>query len=418
MVTRRDLLRVLVAAGVTAPALSACGSQSGGGEVTKLTLARSDLVRAAGDPQAAAAVAGRLGSFAARLYPELPGTGNLVFSPYSIAVALGMTLNGAAGTTAAEMRHVLGVDDIGVFNEGMNSLTQRLEGLAGEKLTLATANSLWGQADTAWRGPFLDVLARDYGTGMRQVDFKTASEAVRSAINAWTADQTHDKIPEIVPQGVLDAMTRLVLVNAIYVKAAWQHPFEKGATGVAPFHLSDGSTVAAPMMRMADGSFARGEGSGFQSIRLPYDGSALAMTVVLPDPGATANGGMLEEALTAPARDSVGVELPRWTFRLQTRLVDVLSTLGMPTAFSDRADFSGMTEQEPLQIADVLHEAFIAVDENGTEAAAATAVVMRTTSLRLNPVVVTVDRPFLFVIHDVQDKTPLFVGRVDNPLTS
>jgi serpin B len=416
MLTRRDLLRALVAAGAAAPLLSACGSSPGGGGVTQVSLAKSGLSRAGGDPKAAAAAARSIATFAARLYPEIAGkAGNIVYSPYSIAVALGMTLNGAAGTTAQEMRDVLTVDDLDAFNTGLNSLTQRLEGLAGKKLVLDSANSLWGQQGMTWEQPFLDVLARDYGTGMRQVDYKTATEGARLAINEWTSDQTHKKIPSIIPEGVLDGLTRLVLVNAIYLKAAWLLPFEKELTTDAPFHLSDGSTVDVPMMGGADGSFERVVGKGFQALRLPYDGGRLAMTVVLPDAGSTVDATVFAEAMAGVPTDSVGLRLPRWKFRLQAGLGEVLRKLGMPTAFSEDADFSGMTHDERLHIAAVLHEAFVAVDEDGTEAAAATAVVMRTTSARIEPTIVTVDRPFLFAIHDVQDNTPLFVGRVDDP---
>jgi serpin B len=416
MLTRRDVLRALIAAGAGSSLLSACGSSAGGGRVTKLSLARSDLARAAGEPQAARAAARSIATFAEHLYPELAAKpGNVVFSPYSIAVALAMTVNGARGTTAEEMLHVLAVDDLAAFNGGLNALTQRLEGLAGKKVTLDTANSLWGQEGVTWEKAFLDVLARDYGTGMRQVDYRTAAESARVLINRWTSDQTHDKIPQILPQGILDDLTRLVLVNAVYLKAAWLLPFEKTATTDLPFHLADGSTVAVPMMGGADGSFDRLVGKGFQAFRLPYAGAALAMTVVLPDQDAAPDPAMIQAALAGSSTDSVGLRLPKWRFRLQASLRDVLAKLGMPLAFSDAADFSGMTHDEPLAIAAVLHEAFVAVDENGTEAAAATAVVMGTTSGRLEPEVVTVDRPFLFVIHDVQDDTPLFVGRVDDP---
>jgi serpin B len=405
-----------------APVLSACGSSRSGGPVSSsVALVRSDVARAAGDAGAAAAAASSITALAGTLYGELAKQpGNLVYSPYSISVALAMTVNGARGKTADEMRSVLHVRDLETFNGGLNALTQRLEGLAGKHLALDTANSLWGQAGVRWEGAFLDTLARDYGTGLRTVDYERATEEARRLINRWTADQTHDKITEIIPPGVLDEMTRLVLVNAIYLKAPWLTPFEEHATEDLPFHPTDGDTVSVPMMGGAEEAFARKRGDGWNAVRLPYDGGGLAMTVVVPEDLGALEALIGQEGLDAlldwQPDDGVTLRLPKWRFRLQSPLDEILEHLGMPTAFTTAADFTAMTHDAELMISAVLHEAFIAVDENGTEAAAATAVVMRDTSARIGGDELVVDRPFLFVIHDVQDNTPLFVGRVLNPL--
>ncbi|HSV40655.1 MAG TPA: serpin family protein [Nocardioidaceae bacterium] len=426
MLPRRDLLRLMGVTPLAVPLLSACGaSESPGGGKTSLQLVKSDVARSAGDPGAASAAAASIAALAGSLYGELGAKpGNVVYSPYSISVALAMTMNGAVGKTAAEMSRVLVVEDLEAFNGGLNALTQQLESLAGKlnryegdkaEILLDTANSLWGQAGVSWERPFLDTLARDFGTGMRTVDYAQAAEDARRLINEWTAEQTHDKIPEILPPGILDALTRLVLVNAIYLKAPWQAPFEKGLTEDGPFHLRGGSVVDVPMMAGAEASFAWKQGDDWEAIQIPYAGSELAMTVVLPD-DITSVGGDLSALIDWTPTESVGLRLPKWKFRLQSRLNKALDRLGMPTAFTDAADFSGMApEGSEWFISAVLHEAFIAVDEEGTEAAAATAVVISDSAAHIEPRVVRVDRPFVFVIHDLEHNTPLFVGRVDDP---
>ncbi len=370
-------------------------------------------------------------SFTTDLYRLLAAEpGNLVTSPYSVAVALAMTRNGARGATGAEMDDVLHSAGPAALNTGLNSLTSLVESRAGEreradgsKATVAidVANSLWGQHDTEWNQKFLDALATNYGAGLHLVDYKTDAEAARGLVNDWTAKQTHDRIEEILPDGVIDSLTRLVLVNAIYLKAPWEQPFQASMTEPRPFTRQDGSRVDAETMSgMLNGAgFARGD--GWQAARLLYAGGELAMTVVLPDDAdlnafeQSVDGPRLTDILKSPAPvPALQLQLPRWTFRMQAALNGPLAELGMPTAFDERADFSGMTTEEQLYISAVLHEAFIAVDEAGTEAAAATAVVMAVTSM---PQVVpfVVDRPFMFVIHDVETATPLFVGRVADP---
>jgi len=430
MLTRRDTLRLAaLSALAVSGALSACGREGQGGRVTDtgIDLASSDVARSAGRANAVPDVVRRLQGFAGRIYGQAGADGNLIISPFSIVMALAMTVNGAVGQTADEMLDVLGIDDLDRFNGGLNALTQALESLAGSvkrgdgskaEIALDSANSLWGQRGVAWDEPFLDELARDYGTGMRQVDYETATEAARLAINAWTADQTHDRITDIIPAGVLDALTRLVLVNAIYLKAPWEKPFEATLTLPRPF---DGGRLTVPMMSGNETPAVHRQGSGWQAATLAYAGRALAMTIVLPDPG------RLGEVELALASDGLGpfvaggqsallsLTMPKWTSRSDLALKGALETLGMPTAFDPNdADFSGMTTQMALYISAVLHQGYIAVDEEGTEAAAATAVVMSETSM---PVTVpfVVDRPFLYVVHDVEHGTPLFLGRVTDP---
>jgi serpin B len=441
MLTRRDILRaltLLTAVGALPGALVACSSDERSkqfndypGGKGELDLVSSDVARGPGRPDAIPDVVQAMQRLAGGLYGELSAkAGNLALSPYSIAMALGMTVNGAAGATATQMREVLGAEDLARFNGGMNALDSAIEGLAGKQqrndgssaeLALATANQLFGQGSTPWSEEFLDVLAEEFGAGMRTVDFEAAAEQARKLINDWTAEQTRDRIPEIIPEGVLDAMTRLVLVNAIYLKAPWEVPFEKLLTARRSFHTASGQTVSVDTMTgHLNAPVATGE--NWQAVRLLYAGSSVAMTIVLPDAGAVAEvesalaGGGLAGFLEEGRPALLELQLPRWTFRTQSPLNDVLQTLGMPLAFDQmRAEFLPMTTNDTfLYVSAVLHETFIAVDEEGTEAAAATAVVMSETSAP-QYVPFHVDRPFLFVIHDVEHGTPLFLGRVDDP---
>ena len=436
--SRRALLRGLGLAltGAAAAPLAGCDSGGGsGGSVEGISdIALAQVARAAPDPASLPAAVAAVQAFTADLYRRLAGaaaaTGNVVCSPYSVAVALAMTRNGARGTTASEMEAVLHAPPLDRWNAGLNTLQGHLDGRAGRRkrqdgstatISLDVANSLWAQRGVTWEGAFLDALARDYGSGVHLVDYRADADAARTRINAWTSTRTHGRIPKLIPSGVLDDFTRLVLVNAIYLKAPWEQPFTPALTGDAPFTRGDGSRVTVKMMRQSDLTTGYAAGPGWQVVGLAYAGSQLAMAVIVPDPGRlgalerSLDGVALRGMLTGLAPTVVSLSLPRWTFRTQADLKAVLIALGMPTAFTDKADFSGMTTDEQLLIAAVLHEAFVAVDEEGTEAAAATAVVMQELSAPIHQVEVTADRPFLFVIHDVETGTPVFIGRVADP---
>ena len=435
MITRRDALRLAALAALASPLLAACGAdqpgKKGGGSTVagRIEFVSGDAERLPGDPGAIPDVVSALHRFAGGLYGALPAGDNLVLSPYSVAVALGMALSGAGGTTAREMRDVLGADDR--YPAGLNALTAHVEGLAATEkradgssadIALAAANQLFGQAGVGWETPFLDLLAEQYGAGLRTVDFENATEDARLLINDWVAGRTHDRIEDLIPAGVLDVLTRLVIVNAIYLKAPWEVPFTKELTTKAPFHLADGGTVDVDLMRGEASRGRRAHGDGWQTATIPYAGGRLAMTVVLPDEGRLADvetlvaGGALPGMLAEGRTTGLAVSLPRWTARTAASLKEALGGLGMRAAFDpERADFRPMTEDDlDLYVSAVLHQGFIAVDEDGTEAAAATAVVIRETSAMLaEPFVV--DRPFLYVIHDVEHGTPLFLGRVVDP---
>ncbi|MGF7238241.1 MAG: serpin family protein [Frankia sp.] len=446
MLERRDLLKGLaLLAGLGAGGgLAGCGGEASGGgsdgeagaDPGRATqaVAVSAVARSSADPAALTSAAASVSAFAADLYQRISAAapGNVACSPYSVAVALAMTRVGAAGRTARELDAVLHAPDLAELAAGMNALSLHLAGLAGPRrnatggkaqIALDTANALWGQRGIRWQQPFLDTLGRDYGAGVRLADYERAATTARVAINAWTAQRTHGRIPHLVPTGVLDTGTRLVLVNAVYLKAPWDQPFEKVATTPAPFTRADGSVVRVPMM---SGSLAGARyvtGPGWRAVEVPYAGRELAMTVLVPDPGRLASvagalhGDALHGLLTGGRPAEVRLRLPRWTFRTQVSLTAALTALGMPSAFGDAADFSRMTTQERLAIRAVLHEAFVAVDEAGTEAAAATAVALGTSAQGFGgpAVELVADRPFLFVIHDTRTATPLFIGRVTDP---
>lgn len=352
---------------------------------------------------------------------------NLVVSPYSIEIALAMTRLGAVGTTRTEMDTVLHADMAGDLDAGLNAVDQALTDVPGTypvgddtvELELATANALWPQRGFAFEQPFLDAVAANYGAGLNTVDYENDTAGARKAINDSVAQTTKDRIPELVPEGAVTPETRLVLTNAVYLKAPWLQPFTDGATADLPFIRLDGTTVNTPLMS-AGGSFPYATGDGFQAIELPYAGDRLAMLVIVPDSGrfdeviAQLSTDTVAELEGTLATSQVDLRFPSFEFRTQTSLKAVLEELGMPTAFTGAADFSAMSSAADLAITDVLHEGFISVDENGTEAAAATAVIIGETAApeRLELVV---DRPFLFLLRDTATGAPLFLGQVTDP---
>lgn len=399
-------------------------------------IAASDLVRRVPDVPAGdlAAVAAGNRAFAADLYALLArGDGNVVFSPTSIRLALAMAYAGAHGDTAAEMASVLYFDELPPerLHAAMNVLDAALEsrnreeepGPDGEerKVFVEIANSLWGQQGLVFEAAFLETLAAEYGAAMNLVDFTTAAEDARIRINAWVAERTNDRIPELIPPGVITVLTRLVLVNAVYLDATWRVPFDPGETFEASFTLPGGGTVDVDMMHATlPLPYSRGE--GWQAVELPYVGDELAMLLVVPDAGrfeeveAALGAGLLDDARGGLVNAEVALGLPKFEFRTQAMLSTLLRELGMVAAFDgSAADFSGMTLQERLVIDEVIHEAFIAVDERGTEAAAATAVVMRATSAPASPIPLEIDRPFLFALQDRATGAVLFLGRVVDP---
>jgi serpin B len=354
--------------------------------------------------------------------------GNLFYSPYSISLALAMTYAGARGETEQQMADTLHFalqqDRLHpAFNSLDLALASRGEGAKGKDdkgFRLHIVNAIWGQQDYQFLPAFLDVLAENYGAGLRLLDFVKEPEQSRITINDWVSDQTEGKIEDLIPQGVIDTLTRLVLTNAIYFNAAWQNPFDEKLTSNGTFHLLEGGDVTVPMMKQTH-SFGYATGDGYQAVDLPYDGNELSMIILLPDSGKfesvqnSLNTALVDQIVSDLQSREVDLTMPKFQFESEFGLADTLAAMGMPVAFSPDADFSGMTGNRELSITDVVHKAFVSVDEAGTEAAAATAVVVGLTSIPEQPVQVTVDRPFMFLIRDIETGTILFIGRIANP---
>lgn len=403
------------------------GAVDAAGQVTE-TAFRGAPAPGAGEADLTALVNGNT-AFAFDLYGTLKGqAGNLFFSPYSISQALAMTYAGARGETELQMSNILhyGLPQTVLhpsFKSLGEELAQRGEGAEGKDaggFRLNVANALWGQKDYQFLASFTDLLAQNYGAGMQIVDYVTAVEEARTAINDWISQQTEGKIKDMIAPGVLDSMTRLVLTNAIYFNAAWETPFNERQTQDGPFTKLDGSQVQVPMMAQT-ASLGYTEGEGYQAVELPYDGRELSMVLLLPPAGqfeafeGSLNAAKAEAIVGALEPGQVMLTMPRFKFDSQFSLKDTLSQMGMPLAFTPEADFSGMTGNNDLSINAILHRAYVAVDEAGTEAAAATIVDMSLTSAPASPVEVKVDRPFLFFIRDSKTGAVLFLGRVVDP---
>ena len=398
---------------------------------TSVSIAKSDLQRVTAPdapPDQIQALVENNNIFAFDLYRSLQAQdGNLFYSPYSISLALAMTYAGARGATESQMAqtlHFLPQDQLHpAFNALDLQLAERGKAASDEEtpLQLNIANAVWAEQTYPFLQSFLDTIALNYGAGIRLADFINQYEAVRKEINSWVSDQTQDKIKDLIPEGVLDTNTRMALVNAIYFKADWLHPFDADSTRDAPFHLLDGSEVTVPMMNQ--GTFIPyAKGDGFQAIELAYQGETAAMDVIVPDEGrfeeveSSLDYETASDVLGSLQPTSVSLGLPKFKFESAFGLADQLKALGMTDAFDpDQADFTGMSERNDLYISAVVHKAFVAVDEKGTEAAAATAVIVGVTSAPLFDVTLTIDRPFIFLIRDIPTGQILFVGRVLNP---
>jgi serpin B len=368
-------------------------------------------------------------AFAFDLYQALRGgEGNLFYSPYSISLALAMTYAGAAGETKQQMADTLSFTLPGdrlhpAFNALDLELASRGEGAPQGRFQLNVANAMWGQQGFDFLPDFLDVLAQNYGAGMRLLDFVRAPEESRVTINDWVSDQTAGKIPDLLPPNIFNDLTRLVLANAIYFNAGWAFPFKPENTQEDPFHLLDGTEVTVPMMKER-AKLVYAEGEGYQAVALPYGTSGLSMVLLVPPAGQfeAFEGSLSAERVNAIVKGlrgwDVALTMPRFDFESSFDLGETLATMGMPDAFiAELADFSGMTGSRELLISAVAHKAFVSVDEEGTEAAAATASVgiLASTVTPTPYVELIIDRPFVFLIRDSETGAILFVGRVLNP---
>jgi serpin B len=372
-----------------------------------------------------AAVGGN-NQFALDLYRQLAARdGNLFLSPFSISTALAMTYGGAEGKTAEEMGSVLrfpfGRERL---HPAFAALLKEVKSGEWQDYQLNVANGLWAQRDYAFKEEFKSLVKTNYGAELRELDFAAAAEEARQLINAWVEKQTQGKIEDVIGPGSITALTRLVLANAIYFRGRWADPFREQATENAAFRVTPQQEVTVPMMRRQE-EFEYLETGSFQVLRLVYKGGNLSMIVFLPrkvdglpefENSLTTD--KLAGWLTKLDWREVRVFLPRFRVTSAFTLNEVLSAMGMQQAFDAKAaDFSGLTGGKDLFLSLVIHKAFVDVDEKGTEAAAATALLAPTAAARspLPPAVFRADHPFLFLIHDQRSGSILFVGRVTNP---
>jgi serpin B len=373
-------------------------------------------------------------AFAADLYAQLRDEkGNLIASPYSVSTALAMTAAGADGTTFEQMQKVLRLpakEKLGPAYGGLAAAVTAPPKVASVKPELTTANAVWAQQGYSWKKEFLQTASTGFRAKVENLDFRADPEAARGRINEWVAGETKDRIKDLVPPGAVMPDTKMVLTNAVYFKARWLDTFNKNATMPEDFTRTDGTVVKAPLMHQ-QGRFELTESDDLQAIRLPYDGGTVATYVLLPR---KADGlPALEKALTAetlakwtkagaPA-ETTRVWLPKFKFTKPTELGPTLVKMGMTEPFdAAKANFRGMTDNpEGLFISRVIHKAFVEVDEEGTEAAAATSVVLAPGARLANPPLpktFKADHPFLFVIKHEATGTILFLGRVEDPTRS
>jgi serpin B len=366
---------------------------------------------------------------ALNLYREIATSpGNLILSPYSISSALAMTYAGARGETERQMARAL------CFSMGQDALHPAFAALqaglnaiaASDSLTLSIANSLWPHTGLKLVDTYTGLVKENYGVSVTPVDYETAPEAARQAINRWTAERTQSRIQDLIPEGLLDGLTRLVLVDAVYFLGEWADPFDSTLTKTASFHVAPGESVSTPMMTEQE-HLLYADFDSLQVLRLQYQGKSLSMLIMLPRAPYTLehlethiSPSTLELWESALGRTDVRVFLPKFKMTHEFRLDRALKSLGMVDAFlPDKADFSGMSvAPDALFISAVLHKAFVEVDEKGTEAAAATSVHMTLTSVQEPtgpPPVFRADHPFLFLIQHNRSGSILFIGRVADP---
>ncbi|WP_437930177.1 serpin family protein [Sorangium sp. So ce291] len=371
-------------------------------------------------------------AFSLDLYQQLRGEpGNVFYSPYSISTALAMTWAGAKGETetavAGTMHFELGQDGL---HPAFNWLDQELEsrgkgaqGADGKGFRLNVVNALWGQIGYPFEAPFLDTLALNYGAGMHVVDFLGQRQESVDLINGWVSEQTEGKIEKLVPVEAITPETVLVLTNAIYFNAAWRTPFETTATEDGEFVTADGSEVTVPLMH-GGLEIPYAEGDGYQAVAMPYDGDELSMVIVLPEKGtldafeASLDAAKLDGIVGAMSEHLVVTTMPKFKFEYKLSLKETLKAMGMEVAFTPgAADFTGINAQGEPYIQDVIHQAFVGVNEAGTEAAAATAVIVGDESAP-SPASLALVNPFLFFIRDNATGSILFVGRIADPSAS
>ena len=345
---------------------------------------------------------------------------NIFFSPYSIWTCLAMTYEGARGQTAEQIQQVLHMPtDQQMRRRSIRDLLLILNAVDAP-YQLNTANALWAQHDYPFLQEYTEIISNSYLGRVVNLDFKADTEGSRQTINDWVEEQTREKIKDLIPAGALSALTRLVLTNAIYFKANWLQQFDEAQTTQQPFYITPDDEVSVPMMSMMNTRLPYAETANAQILELPYSGDSLAMLIMLPRSHeiesleSMLDTGHLNDWTRQLSLQKVDVFLPRFMLETKYTLNTLLIEMGMPIAFSPQADFSGMDGKGNLFISKVIHQAFVEVNEEGTEAAAATGVVMEVTAVRPR-ILFRADHPFVFMIMDKRTHAVLFMGRVNNP---
>ncbi len=408
-------------------ALTGCASAPG--EIAQSAIERDHAP--AVDTVALAELTRGNSAFAFDLYHAI-GTapGNLFYSPYSVSLAFAMLYAGSANGTARQMANTLHFTlPQETLHPALNALDLELsargrgrQGADGKGFRLNIVNAVWGQRGYSFLPAYLDILAANYGAGLRLLDFgQMPDEATTQMINDWVSGETEGRIQDLIPAGAITPFTRLVLTNAIYFNAAWALAFPPEQTTSAAFYLKDGTPVTVSMMRKVS-ELRYAKRPGYQAIELPYDGNELSMLVLLPDAGhfdafeAGLSGAFLDDLLPLLGHTNIDLTMPKFSYSQSFNLSQTLMDLGMPDAFSHlAADFSGIDGTRELAIDFVFHQAFVKVNEAGTEAAAATAIGVGITSIPPPPIEVRIDRPFIFLIRDHASGAILFIGRVLQP---
>lgn len=366
--------------------------------------------------------------FAFKLFHQVQGgtIGNQFYSPFSISTALAMVYAGAKNETALQMSQTLNFAPSDNFHSDYKHLLRRLHDGTEGKIKLNIANGLWAQKDFKFLDTYFDIVKSNYASELKNVDFKdnVEREATRNDINTWVEKNTNNKIRNILSQGDLNALTRLVLVNAIYFYGDWATPFTKELTKTKDFTLIDGTKATVPFMNLGD-RYNYYEDSKIQAIEIPYKDNKASMVILLPNTtdgiaelGKSLDYKYYQEIIEGLQSTDVHLSLPKFKMDLQLELSSTLSQMGMPLAFSQTGtDFSGMTGNRDLFISKVIHQAFVNVDEKGTEAAAATVVTMERTMAphHVEPKLFNADHPFVFLIKDNTTGSVLFMGKIVRP---
>lgn len=380
--------------------------------------AQKNYVKNSGTMDLTAEEPGTINDFAFDLHKELLKENkdkNMFYSPYSISSALAMCYEGSGGQTETEMAAVLKLG-----GQPKNYLMAK-SFKNSDSFTLNIANALWGQTGYEFLPDYINTIKNDYSGHIEMLNFASSPEESRLGINAWISRNTNAKIEDLLAPGSIDRMTRLVLTNAVYFNATWLRPFNKQQTAKSDFWLKNGTKIETAMMHVTD-FFSYARGKNYSLAELLYKEPEISMLILVPDSGSfdsfekELDSNKLIEILNDLEPTRLKLSLPAFSATQDFSLAKILPAMGMKTAFSDKADFSGIDGSKSLYISDVVHKAYVKVDEDGTEAAAATAVIMARTSLIIEePIELNINRPFIFIIRKVDSNSILFIGRIMNP---